>query len=580
MESQTDLEARLEQHLRVLYPQHDTRSIAARCLQSIGLKGDEATPTPHRNLWTQKDIALITYADCVRRADEAPLATLHTFLHKHYQGLVSLVHLLPFFPYSSDDGFSVMDYTEVNPSHGDWEDVERLAGDFKVMGDLVINHCSSRSRWFDNYKKRQHPGVNYFFEADPDANLTAVVRPRTSPLLKEVVDEQGSRYVWCTFSHDQVDLDFSNPDVLCEFLTIIKLYLDRGITWFRLDAVAFLWKVPGTTCINLPQTHEVIRLLRLLIEHRQPEAVIITETNIPNSENLSYLGNANEAHLIYNFSLPPLLINTLLTGDCTYLKSWLLTMPPSQAGTAYFNFIASHDGIGLRPAEGLLSDWEIQSLVGTMREFGGEVSYRTGLDGEQKPYEINISLWNAMAGTSKAGPDEFQFDRFVCAHAIMLALEGVPAFYFHSLIATENDHARVANTGHFRSINRHLWDADQLESRLHDENYHHAKVLIAIGKLIRLRQRQPAFHPNAIQYILHLGPSLFAFWRQSPERKQTIFAVFNISNQPQTIPLSELNLFATQVWRDLVGGKSYEDRMTPIKLAPYQFIWLSNYEGS
>lgn len=571
----SQLEQRLIAHIQILYPEQEAFEFSHLCLNEFGLAPDTETPAPHRNIWDESDIMLITYGDTIRSEAEPPLKTLHTFLQKYLKESLSAVHLLPFFPYSSDDGFSVMDYTTVNPSVGQWQHVTDITQDFKVMGDLVINHCSSRSLWFENYKKGLSPGANYFKEASPDTDLSAVVRPRTSPLLREVETQDGTKHVWCTFSHDQIDLDFQNPDVLLEFLRIIKLYLDKGIRWFRLDAVAFLWKTRGTPCINLPKTHEIIRLLRLMIEHYAPDSVIITETNIPNHENLTYFGNANEAHLIYNFSLPPLLINSLVTGSCTHLKNWLMSMPPAQQGTTYLNFIASHDGIGLRPTEGLLSEWEIETLVSTMQRFGGKTSARTTPDGNVKPYEINISLWNALAGSVQSGPDQWQFARFMNAAATMCALEGVPAFYIHSLFGTENDLQRVEHTGHFRSINRHIWQLEDLEHAI-NTNTHHKKVFTAMKELLQLRRQQPAFHPNATQYVLHMGEGIFAFWRQSIDRRQSIFAIYNVTDQPQHFNLSDLNLIATAEWTDLITDTHYEDKMARVTLMPYQYIWLAN----
>ncbi|RQW62451.1 alpha-amylase family glycosyl hydrolase [Vibrio viridaestus] len=569
------LEQRLVGHLQVLYPNIDSGELARKCLSTFNLDPKTDSPKPHRNLWNQSDIMLITYADSLREKDKAPLETLNTFLKSRLTESISAVHLLPFFPYSSDDGFSVIDYTTVNPSSGQWEHVSEIAKRFKVMGDLVINHCSSRSMWFDNYKKGQSPGVGYFYESDPEADLSSVVRPRTSPLLREVQTADGVKYVWCTFSHDQVDMNFENPEVLLEFLGIIRLYLEKGIRWFRLDAVAFLWKSPGTSCINLPNTHEMIRLLRLMIEHWAPNAVIITETNIPNQENLTYFGNANEAHLIYNFSLPPLLINTLVTGSCVHLKNWLMRMPPAQQGTTYLNFVASHDGVGLRPTEGLLSEWELDTLINTMKKFGGRISSRTTADGEVKPYEINISLWDALSGSVQAGPDQFQFARFLCAAGVQMALEGVPAFYIHSLLGTQNDYDRVENTGQFRSINRHIWDMEDLEEKLNSET-HHQKVFAGITRLAKIRRAQPAFHPNATQYIMHMRDNLFAFWRQSLDRQQSLFAIYNITSEPQSFNLAELNLIATDDWTDLLTDQVYEDRLANVTLRPYQFLWLAN----
>ncbi|AZT83374.1 alpha-amylase [Marinobacter sp. NP-4(2019)] len=572
------LKSKLAGMLEVVYPDLDSGFLAEKLLKTMGLAPNQEPPPAHQNNWDESDIVLITYADTIRRADEKPLVTLHEFLMDCLADTVSVVHILPFFPYSSDDGFSVMDYLAVNESHGTWEDIERIARDFKLMADLVINHMSARSRWFENFRKRVDPGKDYFFEASLTDDLSAVVRPRTSPLLNPVMTEDGERYVWCTFSEDQVDLNFANPKVLTEFVSIIRKYLERGVILFRFDAVAFLWKEPGTPSIHLQQTHELIKILRLLIEHHSPQAVVITETNVPNRENLTYFGNANEAHAIYNFSLPPLLIHTLVTGNCRHLKTWLMSMPPAQLGTTYLNFIASHDGVGLRPTDGLLTDDEKQGLINTMESFGGKVSYRRTEDGRDQPYEINIALYDALKGTVKGGADHWQLQRFICAHTVMLALEGIPAFYIHSLLATENDYERAEHTGRLRSINRGQWKLESIESELANPLSHHSKVFRELKRLIAIRRRQPAFHPNATQFTLHLGLQLFGFWRQSMRRDQSIFCIHNISDEVQQVALSDINLIGTDQWVDLISGLQVDDLSGSITLKPYQSVWLSNRE--
>jgi len=469
----------------------------------------------------------------------------------------------------------VLDYSSVNEALGNWDDIEAIGRDYQLMADLVINHCSGRSLWFDNFIKGRSPGQGYFYTASPEDDLSQVVRPRTSELLREVQTEEGTQYVWCTFSHDQVDLDFRNPEVLKQFVSIVRQYMDHGVKIFRLDAVAFLWKIPGTTCLNLEETHEIVRLMRTLVEHVDPEALLITETNIPNRENLSYFGNANEAHCVYNFSLPPLLVNALVTGDCTYLKHWMMSMPPAQNGTAYFNFIASHDGIGLRPAEGLLSEEELATLVATMEHFGGNVSYRALENGERKPYEINISLFDALQGTV-SGPDTWAVDRFVCVHAIMLGLEGIPGIYIHSLVGTRNDYDRVENAGHYRAINRHQWDYDALTALLAQPESSHSQVFNRIKALLAIRRRQAAFHPNATQFTLHLGNSLFGFWRQSMDRRQSIFCITNVTAQVQPMALEAINLIDTQEWTDLISKEAFVSRDQVVELQPYQTLWISN----
>lgn len=572
------LQQKIKQQLEFIYSEvaleTNSEQLADDLIQIMRLNEHCHGVRPYQNNWTERDCILITYGDSLRTDSEKPLKTLHRFLEDDCENLFEAVHILPFFPSSSDAGFAVSDFSEVDDSLGDWSDIQALAEQRRVMADLVINHCSSNNKWFERYQRGESPGKGYFLEANPDEDLSEVVRPRTSPLLRETETPEGIKHVWCTFSHDQIDLNFRNPGVLKEIVSIIRLYLDKGVHIFRLDAVAFLWKKIGTPCINLEETHEVVRLLRSLIEHAEPDAVIITETNIPNRENLSYFGNCNEAHCIYNFSLPPLLVNTLITGDCKYLKQWMMTMPPAQNGTAYFNFIASHDGIGLRPAEGLLSGEELSTLIETMQSFGGQVSWRAQGD-QNKPYEINISLFDAMAGTTK-GADGWQKARFLCAHALMFALEGIPGLYIHSLLGTGNDTEGFESSGENRAINRRKWDYDTLQRALSDPESTHNQIFVEIKRLLQLRMTQPAFHPNATQFTLQLGSRVFGFWRQSPDRNQSIFCIFNVSDRELELSLNDINLIGTDNWWDLISGDEIADLEGYLRLTPYQSMWITN----
>ena len=566
------LKLKVVSHLAVIYPNENVDILASQLIHLMKLDEDCVKANSHNNRWDENDIWMITYGDSIHSSDCVPLQSLSHFVHRHLSGLINGVHILPFFPYSSDDGFSVINFSQVNESLGTWQDIEAISKDFHLMGDLVVNHCSSRSIWFENYKKCVHPGKDYFITVDDDFDISKVVRPRTSPLLREVETFEGKKKVWCTFSHDQVDLNYENPQLLWEMIKTIKLYLDNGVRIFRLDAVAFLWKENGSPSIHLKQTHEMVRLFRTLIEHHSEDAIIITETNVPNAENLSYLGNANEAHAVYNFSLPPLLLQALNTGSCQHLKQWLVTMPPSQMGTFYFNFIASHDGIGLRPAEGLLEQTEINELANCMKEFGGRISWRTNDDGQDKPYEINITLFDALQGTNK-GPDRWQIPRFLCAHGVMLALEGVPAIYIHSFLATQNYYQGVEHTNHNRTINRYKWDEQELEALLEAEN-HHSSVFSQMKYLLSIRRKESGFHPNAEQYVLHISDELFGFWRQNINRTEKIFCIFNVTDQEQSLDLTCLNLPHDGTWIDLVSNTQYEDIYETVTLNPYQFIWL------
>jgi len=569
------LRARVRQHLESIYGPTRARRLVTPLIEAMAYDGALAEPQPYRNRWDESDVWVITYAGTIHEPGRPGLQTLLEFLDAHLADCVNGVHVLPFFPYSSDDGFAVIDYLKVDRKAGSWKDVRAIANRYRLMADLVINHGSSKSQWFRNFIDRKDPGKDYFKEASPEDDLSQVVRPRSTPLRNKVDTADGERWVWCTFGPDQVDFDFANAEVLLRFVEIIRHYLANGIRVLRLDAVAFLWKVPGTTSQHHQRTHEIVKLLRTLVEYYDPEVMLITETNVPNRDNLTYFGNANEAHAIYNFSLPPLLIHTLLTGDCRHLKTWIMSMPPARNATAYLNFIASHDGIGLRPADGLLSAVEMTNLLDTLVSFGGRISIRTGPDGEPHPYEVNISLFDALSGTI-TGADEHQVARFVCAHAIMLALEGIPAIYIHSFLATPNDLEAVGETGRTRSINRHVWNREEIESQLRRKNSSQSIVLNALTDLLTLRRRQKAFHPNAIQFTLHLGLEIFGVWRQSMDREQDVFCISNITDRPQAVSLENVNLVSTVEWRDLITGAPVRQGQSRIELDPYQTVWLSN----
>ncbi len=580
MDNQTLLKQKVTQHLSCIYQsllsEADIEQYTQKILTLLSpVKCETSNPPSH--LWHQSDIMLITYGDSIQKTGEHALHTLHQFLNQYIGDLTNSVHILPFFPYSSDDGFSVIDFYNVNPDLGNWNDIANIGKDYKLMADIVINHCSSKSLWFKNFKEDKHPGKDFFFAVDPvQFDISRAKQPRTNPILKQFSTIKGHQHLWCTFSHDQIDLNFKNPEVLLAFIRILIHYLDRGIRAFRLDAVGFLWKESGTTCLSLEPTHEIIRLFRTLIEYQSPKTLIITETNIPHKENLSYLGQGDEAHCIYNFALPPLLVNTLITGNCHYLKHWMQSMPSAIKGTTYFNFIASHDGIGLRPIENILNENERDLLINTLEEFGGEISWRAGSDGSHHPYEINISLYDALGGTTK-GRDTHALARFICAHAIMITIEGIPGIYIHSLLGTENDYNKLHKTQHNRAINRHQWDYDLLKQHLDDNTDPHAQVFTQMKHLLTVRKAQSAFHPSAKQSTLDLGYDILGFYRHNLDTGQIIYCFYNIGLQTQLLPLSDFNLPNSPSWENLLSHPGEIASHDCLTLKPYQPVWLANH---
>ena len=574
----TTFYARLTPLIAQIYPDLDADAFAQQVIAAFWPKG-----TPHRKRgrvpgnrqWSERDTLVITYGNSIVDGQHKPLDLLRDFLHRYLAGVVNGVHILPFFPYTSDDGFAVTDYRAVNPVLGDWPDIQRIGDEFLLMSDLVLNHVSSQSKWFNDYRQGHEPFDNFFFEATPQDDLSDVTRPRTHPLLCEVDTSRGARHVWCTFSHDQVDLNFANPEVLLEFLRVMRLHVDNGVRILRLDAVAFIWKEIGTNCIHLPQTHAIVRLMRVLADFASEPLILLTETNVPNAENLSYFGNRNEAHAVYNFTLPPLILHAMLSGSARHLLRWQGAMPPAQLGCAYLNFTASHDGIGMRPAEGILHPDEVDQVIATMRDFGGRVSMRALPNGGEAPYELNITWFEAMKGTFK-GLDDEHLARFLASQTIVMALEGIPAFYIHSLLATPNDHEGIEKAGHNRAINRHRWDYAQLQDHLADVGSDQAIVLNAMKDRITLRRGQKAFHPNATQFTLQLDERIFGLWRQSLDRDQSIFALHNVSADGVDIHPTAMNLIAGEVWTDLLSGDQIDPAGPPVHFAPYQCRWITN----
>ncbi|MCC5903588.1 MAG: sugar phosphorylase [Halomonas sp.] len=538
------------------------------------------TAAPNAPTWSEKDQWVISYGDSIVTEDTPPLAVLSHFL-QHYLGeRISGVHILPFFPWSSDDGFSVIHYREVDSVLGDWSHIRELASHYDLMADLVLNHVSRESLWFVDYLTGSLPGRDYFIEVDPETDVSQVTRPRSSPLLVPISTRRGTRHLWATFSEDQIDLNFENPDVLLEFVGILLFYLQQGVRMIRLDAVAFLWKRLGTPCIHLPETHTVVRLLRAIVDEIAPGTLLITETNVPHAENISYFGlerlpkgAPDEAHMVYQFALPPLLLHTLTRGEATTLQTWLASLPVLPKQCTYLNFTASHDGIGVRPLEGLLPDHERDALLELMHRFGGFVSMRSNPDGSDTPYEINITWFEAMRGTRR-GPDPWQIARFICSQAIMLSLQGIPALYLHTLTGTLNDVEGVERSGRLRSINRRRWKFDELALLLESPSTPTHDVFHALCLLLELRRNEPCFHPHAAQRVLPTPPELLAIERGPLKEGRRLLALFNVTDSLLSFdnfgePVSQL--LGLHDWQLLNSDTPWrEDAALP----PYAVRWL------
>lgn len=567
---------RIKHRLEKLYPLESAKDAYQELNRLIQICGIESELEGER--WNQEDVVLISYADSLIDNEQGhyPLQVLREFLQDYVKDAVNTIHLLPFFPFSSDDGFSVIDYVKVEPDFGDWPDIQAISSDYQLMVDLVINHISRESLWFTDYKADVPPFNQFFIEVDGNEDVSMVVRPRNSPLLVPAYTHRGRKMVWATFSADQIDLNFENPAVLVKMIEVLLFYIKQKTHILRLDAIAFLWKKLGTNCIHLPETHEVVKLIRDVFELVNPKGMLLTETNVPHNENLSYFGQQDEAHLVYQFSLAPLVLHALYRGDGYYLTQWAQQLKPPAEGCNFLNFTASHDGIGLRPVEGILPQREIEDLITGMHRQGGYISMRTRPDGSESPYEINIALFSAFRETANSqGPDQWQVDRFINSQLIMLSLQGIPAIYIHSLLATENDQTGVERTGRTRSINRKKWEKNYLKALLDGQNTSNSQVLNRLIHVLKRRKKHKAFHPDVSQKVLDLGSGFFAVWRGLGELDFPLLAVFNLTSEVKELDIQhETGLDIATGWVDILDHQHYEPMSQPLVLQPYQVLWL------
>jgi sucrose phosphorylase len=518
----------------------------------------------------ERDVLLITYGDTLESAGRPPLRVLDEFATRHLMALFSGIHILPFYPYSSDYGFAVIDYLKVRPELGDWDDVAALRRRFKLMFDFVLNHVSAESEWFQGYLRGDRAYGRYFISLHPDTDLSTVTRPRVTPVLTPFESDGVRRWVWTTFSADQVDLNYANPEVLLRMVEVMLTYVERGADLLRLDAVGYLWKQVGTSCIHLPQTHEAVKLFRDVLDDVAPQVAIVSETNVPHRENVSYFGDGrDEAQMVYQFPLAPLVLDAFLHGDARCLADWASGLTTPSPSTTFFNFLASHDGIGVVPARGILSDAAVEELVQQVRVHGGEVSFKTNPDGTESPYELNATFFDALSDPNDTDePWNVKRDRFLCSQAIMLALAGVPGVYIHSLFGSHNDHELYASTGWKRDLNHRRLELAALEGQLGDRESEAGQIFRPYAHLLRTRRGQLAFHPQSPQQVLDVGPGVFAV-RRGPRQGDTVLALHNVSQEVQRVPGLD------QGGVDLISGRRIE-RSAPISLEPYEVTWIQS----
>ena len=514
---------------------------------------------------------VICYGNSVTDGNKKSLKVFNKFYKKYLKNNFNSVHFLPFYPSSSDSGFAVKDHYKIEPRLGSWKDVKLISKNCNLMADLVINHSSARGLWFSNFLKNKSPGKDYFFTVDKNFNSKKVIRPREHKLLKKIKLSNETKYLWRTFSPDQIDLNFKNPKVLIRFIKIIFNLINNGVRIFRLDAIAYLWKENGNTCINHTNTHNIIKFIRLVCDLLKTECIIITETNLPEKENLSYFGNNDEANWIYNFSLAPILVYSLLFEDSNKITKWSKNFPIAKLNNNYLNFIASHDGIGMRPIEGILSTNTQKKFLIRLKKNGGEFSYRKVQGVKKKVYEANITLFNAFKCSDFDKSGIFGFERYMAAHTIMISFDGIPAIYFNSMFGNSNDNSKYIISGNKRDLNRYRWNKDKIEDHLKDQNSKQNKYYKNMSNILAIRSKQKAFHPNAIRKTLKLGANFFGIKRVSTDNKQSIYCITNMTSKLQLLKVNKNIFYKRNLFNSKLTKKSGK-----IQFEPFQTVWLTN----
>lgn len=511
---------------------------------------------------SEKNIYLITYGDSIYEEGVPTIDSLEKFLVKNVEDTITDVHILPMFEYTSDDGFSVVDYRKIDPKLGDWDNINKLSQKYRLMYDFVANHMSKSSDWFRGYLNGEEKYRNYFIPFDGDFDSKIVVRPRTSPLFHNYIGENGERTAWTTFSEDQVDLNFQHFPLLLEMTEILVEYAFNGATSIRLDAIGFMWKISGTNCMHLKETHEIIKIWREILDYLKPNTQIITETNVPHLENISYFGNGDdEANMVYQFTLPPLVLHTFTTHNSEKISRWAENIDKIGDNATFFNFLASHDGIGMRPTEGILNDEERKLIVDKVIENGGKVSYKNNPDGSKSVYELNINYFDALMNRDEDLDLETKVNKFMAANGILLSMVGVPAIYYHSLLGSTNDYKGLEESGINRRINREKLELERIEEELRS-NERRAQIFNRLKDIIAIRKSEKAFSPYGNQSVLELGNEVFALVRTYADEKLTF--VVNVTSHEKKI-LSNIN------GRDLLTGEEIRGEIT---LKPYQFMWI------
>ncbi|MCR4328974.1 MAG: alpha-amylase family glycosyl hydrolase [Candidatus Roizmanbacteria bacterium] len=514
----------------------------------------------HTRPFTAKDSALIVYPDHIYEVGKPSLESLTQFLDTNIQDTVNTIHLLPFHLSGGDGGFAVEDYDSIDPRFGTWNDIELLSKKYRIMADFVANHTAITHTWFKEFLNGNERYKDYYLWFEKPMDTSWAYRTRTNPLLTPFEKKDGSRiWVWTNFSPLQADLNYQNPEVFLAMTKILIGYLTHRISLLRIDAAGYLWKQVGTPSVHMKQTHTILAIWREIMAQINPEAYLITETNVPNNINVQYFGKTvPEAHMVYNFGLSPLLLHTFMKKDSTLLTNWVQTLHTPRDDTTYFTITQTHDGVNVRSIEGVLTVDDIAKLAQCSIEVGGGINSRLLPNGTTEPYELNV-VYKSFLGSNEA---------LLATQAISLCIEGVPGIYFNSMIGAKNWEEGVKKSNEKRSINRRKYTLNEINAFLQTEE----SCLQEYKHMVTVRSQEELFAPKVPQKILSVGPKVFGLQRISG--KKALYALTNISDTLISIDVSTLfkNVHETT---DLLTNRLYRLTLNPIVfLRPYQSVWL------
>ena len=432
-------------------------------------------------------VQLITYPDSLG----GNLRALDSILQTHFPGLFGGgIHILPPFPSSGDRGFAPVTYFDIAPKFGTWEDIRRIGNESPILLDLMVNHLSSESIYFQDFLKkgRESEYADLFIPASriwpagdpPRDEIEKMFLRRKEPFSDFTIRETGEVVrVWTTFGKTtpsgQIDIDVNSKiarRLLTEFLT---KFGENRVGIVRLDAVGFVTKKRGTTCFFVePEIYGFLEWISGLANALGIE--VLPEVH---ADYTSQFKLAERGYWIYDFALPYTVLDALLNGTCRRLKGYLRIRPHRQ-----FTMLDCHDGVPIKPdLNGLYRSEDVRKVVDICLNRGANLSLvlsprhkdPDGLD----VHQIRGAFYSLL---------DCNDDAYLAARAIQFFTPGIPQVYYVGLLAGENDQSEAERTGDGRDINRHNYSIDEVERNLQ------RPVVQRLLRLIRFRNEYDAFN--------------------------------------------------------------------------------------